>query len=57
MKLSILDQSPIRAGVSPDVSIRESIALAQHCEALGYARYWVPSTIARTPWPVPRRKS
>ncbi len=41
MKLSILDQSPIRAGISPDVSIRESIALAQHCEAIGYARYWV----------------
>jgi len=41
MKLSILDQSPIRAGISPDVSIRESIALAQHCESLGYARYWV----------------
>jgi len=41
MKLSILDQSPARAGVSPDVSIRESIALAQACEALGYHRYWV----------------
>jgi luciferase family oxidoreductase group 1 len=41
MKLSILDQSPSREGVSPDVSIRESIALAKHCEALGYYRYWV----------------
>lgn len=41
MKISVLDQSPVRAGISPDVSIRESIALAQHCEALGYARYWV----------------
>jgi luciferase family oxidoreductase group 1 len=41
MKLSILDQSPSREGVSPDASIRESIALAQHCEALGYYRYWV----------------
>jgi luciferase family oxidoreductase group 1 len=41
MKLSILDQSPSREGVSPDVSIRESIALAKHCEALWYYRYWV----------------
>jgi len=41
MKLSVLDQSPTRAGFSPDVSIRESIALAQHCDALGYHRFWV----------------
>jgi luciferase family oxidoreductase group 1 len=41
MKISVLDQSPIRSGVSPDVSIRESIALAQACEALGYHRYWL----------------
>ena len=25
----------------PDTSIRESLALARHCEALGYTRYWV----------------
>jgi luciferase family oxidoreductase group 1 len=41
MKLSVLDQSPIRSGVSPDISIRESIALAQACEAYGYHRYWL----------------
>ncbi|HQT47669.1 MAG TPA: LLM class flavin-dependent oxidoreductase [Acidocella sp.] len=41
MKLSILDQSPVRSGVSPDESIRESIALAQACEAYGYDRFWV----------------
>ena len=40
LRLSVLDQSTIVSGRSPDVSIRESIALAQHCEALGYARYW-----------------
>jgi luciferase family oxidoreductase group 1 len=40
LRLSVLDQSTIVAGRSPDVSIRESIALAQHCEALGYDRYW-----------------
>jgi luciferase family oxidoreductase group 1 len=41
MRLSVLDQSTVVAGRSPASSIRESLALAQHCEALGYARYWV----------------
>jgi luciferase family oxidoreductase group 1 len=40
LRLSVLDQSTIVSGRSPDISIRESIALAQHCEALGYNRYW-----------------
>src|SRR6201995_2728501 len=40
VRLSVLDQSTIVSGRSPDTSIRESISLAQHCEALGYERYW-----------------
>jgi len=40
-RLSVLDQSPSLAGRPEDASIRESLALAQHCEALGYERYWV----------------
>src|SRR3984957_2843616 len=40
VRLSVLDQSTVVTGRSPDTSIRESIALAQHCEALGYHRYW-----------------
>jgi luciferase family oxidoreductase group 1 len=40
VRLSVLDQSTIVSGRSPDESIRESIALAQYCEALGYSRYW-----------------
>jgi luciferase family oxidoreductase group 1 len=39
--LSVLDQSTVVSGRAPDTSIRESLALAQHCEALGYARYWL----------------
>ena len=39
-RLSVLDQSTVVTGRSPDTSIRESIRLAQHCEALGYHRYW-----------------
>ncbi len=41
IKLSVLDQSTVVTGRSPDTSIRESMALARHCEALGYARYWL----------------
>ncbi len=41
MRLSVLDQSTIVSGRSPAASIRESLALARHCEALGYARYWL----------------
>lgn len=41
MRLSVLDQSTVVSGRSPDVSIRESLALAKHAEALGYHRYWV----------------
>src|SRR6266568_585740 len=41
MRLSVLDQSTAATGRSEAESIRESVALASHCEALGYARYWV----------------
>jgi len=41
MKLSVLDQSVSLAGSSEDAAIRESVALAEQCEALGYHRYWV----------------
>ncbi len=41
MRVSVLDQSTVVSGRSPDASIRESLALIQHAEALGYHRYWV----------------
>jgi luciferase family oxidoreductase group 1 len=41
MKWSVLDQSPHSAGSPQDLAIRESIALAQLCDDLGYERYWV----------------
>ena len=40
LRLSVLDQSTVVTGRAPDTSIRESLALAKHCEALGYHRYW-----------------
>jgi luciferase family oxidoreductase group 1 len=41
MRLSVLDQSSVVTGRSPDTSIRESIALAQAAERFGYSRYWL----------------
>jgi luciferase family oxidoreductase group 1 len=40
LRLSVLDQSTVVTSRSPASSIRESLALAKHCEALGYTRYW-----------------
>jgi luciferase family oxidoreductase group 1 len=41
MKLSVLDQSTAAAGREEADAIRETLALARHCESLGYHRYWV----------------
>jgi luciferase family oxidoreductase group 1 len=41
IRLSVLDQSTVVSGRSPDASIRESLALARHAELLGYHRYWL----------------
>lgn len=41
IRLSVLDQSTVVSGRSPDSSIRESLELARHCEACGYSRYWL----------------
>ena len=41
LRLSVLDQSVATAGRPPGTAIRDTVALAQHCEALGYARFWV----------------
>ena len=41
MRLSVLDQSIAVVGRPHGESIRDTIALAQHCEALGYDRFWV----------------
>jgi len=39
--LSILDLAPIVDGSNAATALRQSIALAQHAEALGYTRFWV----------------
>jgi luciferase family oxidoreductase group 1 len=39
--LSVLDQSPIRAGGTPAQAIAETVELARRCERWGYRRYWL----------------
>jgi luciferase family oxidoreductase group 1 len=41
MRLSVLDQSGVVSGRSPDASIRESLELARLADSLGYHRYWL----------------
>lgn len=41
MKLSVLDQTTASHGRSPHLAVGETLALARHCDALGYHRYWV----------------
>jgi len=41
IRLSVLDQSPIRRGGTPAQAIAETLELAQLCDRLGYHRYWV----------------
>jgi luciferase family oxidoreductase group 1 len=41
LPLSVLDLSPVGATSTPRRAILDSVALARHCDALGYTRYWV----------------
>jgi len=41
LKLSVLDQSIATAGRPHAAAIQDTLAMARHCEALGYHRFWV----------------
>ena len=41
LRLSVLDQSPIRKGGTAADAVAESLELAQLCDRLSYLRYWV----------------
>ena len=41
IRLSVLDQSPVRKGVTAEQAVQETIALAKHTDQLGYTRFWV----------------
>jgi luciferase family oxidoreductase group 1 len=41
IRLSVLDQSPVRKGVTAEQAVRETIELAKYTDELGYTRFWV----------------
>ena len=41
MRLSVLDQSPVSSGSTAADALRDTVALAQAAERLGYSRYWL----------------
>jgi len=41
LRLSVLDQSPVREGRTPAEAIRETLDLARAADRLGYHRYWL----------------
>ncbi|MDC0222110.1 LLM class flavin-dependent oxidoreductase [Gammaproteobacteria bacterium] len=41
MRLSVLDQSPIKAGGDAFAALQETLELARLCDDLGYFRYWL----------------
>ena len=41
LRLSVLDQSPVRSTATPADAIRETLALAQATDRLGFHRYWL----------------
>jgi luciferase family oxidoreductase group 1 len=55
LRLSVLDQSVAAAGRPQSDALRQTVALAAHCEALGYDRFWVsehhghPSIVGSAP--------
>ena len=41
LRLSVLDQSVACTGRGEDHALRDTLELAEHCETLGYERFWV----------------
>jgi luciferase family oxidoreductase group 1 len=41
IRLSILDQSPVRKGLTAEVAVQETVELAKLADRLGYTRFWV----------------
>ncbi|MBV8391194.1 MAG: LLM class flavin-dependent oxidoreductase [Mucilaginibacter sp.] len=41
IRLSVLDQSPVRKGVTAEQAVQETAELARYTDQLGYTRFWV----------------
>jgi alkanesulfonate monooxygenase SsuD/methylene tetrahydromethanopterin reductase-like flavin-dependent oxidoreductase (luciferase family) len=50
LKLSVLDQSAAAEGCGQDATIRQTLALAEKAEALGYHRFWVSEHHSQKRW-------
>jgi alkanesulfonate monooxygenase SsuD/methylene tetrahydromethanopterin reductase-like flavin-dependent oxidoreductase (luciferase family) len=56
MQLSVLDLCPIVEGGDATRAFRESAALAQEAERLGFRRFWLASTTTWPGWRARRRR-
>jgi luciferase family oxidoreductase group 1 len=41
IRFSVLDQSPVRKGVTAEQAVQETVELAKYTDQLGYTRFWV----------------
>src|ERR1700748_1315231 len=41
IRLSVLDQSPVRKGITAEQAVKETAELAKYTDQLGYTRFWV----------------
>ena len=41
IRLSVLDQSPVRKGVTAEQAVKETVELSKYADHLGYTRFWV----------------
>jgi luciferase family oxidoreductase group 1 len=41
IRLSVLDQSPVRKGITAEQAVQETVELARYTDQLGYTRFWV----------------
>ena len=41
IRLGVLDQSPVRKGLTAAEAVQETVELAKYTDALGYTRFWV----------------
>ncbi|MDB5025751.1 MAG: class flavin-dependent oxidoreductase [Mucilaginibacter sp.] len=41
IRISVLDQSPVRKGVTAEQAVKETIELAKYTDQLGYTRFWI----------------
>ncbi len=41
IRLSVLDQSPVRKGITAEQAVKETVELAKYTDQLGYTRFWV----------------